>query len=605
MIVGAGPTGLSLALLLARKGIGSVLIERNSAPQMHPAACILNTRTMEVFREIGIATAILEGCQNVFERANIVWVTTLAGLELGRCSALQDDIASMLALSPVHATNFPQNRLEPLLWERVGQNPLIDFQKGAECVALREIAGGVECSIVGNDGVPASIVGDYLVACDGAASSVRRLTGLRTEGRVMLHMMGVYFTADLGKFVEDRKGILYWTLNPQVFGVLIAHWLPTEWVLFIPCFPPQQTIEDFPPEECRKLVEAAIGIPVADVNIRLVKPWALAAKLASSYQRGRVFLAGDAAHTFPPTGGFGLNTGVQDAHNLAWKLAAVIRGTAGPRLLETYEQERRPVANSNLAHSVRNFENMSDLLRIVGLDLAHLKILQGLQTAALFRRLPKLWQRRAVAFLVRMGFRPLSLFAANTERGAKARSAFARRIPGQASHYHSLGLDLGFSYDRGACIAEPTAKPVASDPIAVYQPTTWPGARLPHFWVKRLGTRLSIHDVLARDAFTLLTSTDGEMAWRAAIAGLHESLGKQIQCLSIGRAAADLLDVDDGWADLSEIEPTGAILVRPDAHIAWRAHALPATPAKQLATILRQLLCLEEATDMRSSVCSH
>ena len=138
VIVGAGPTGLSLALLLARAGIRSTIVERNTAPQAHPAACILNTRTMEIFREIGVADTILERCQNVFERADITWVTSLAGRELGRCSALPDDLAAILALSPVHATHYPQNRLEPLLWEMVSRNALIAFLPGHECIAVRE-----------------------------------------------------------------------------------------------------------------------------------------------------------------------------------------------------------------------------------------------------------------------------------------------------------------------------------------------------------------------------------------------------------------------------------------------------------------------------------
>ena len=225
VIIGAGPTGLSLALLLARSGVRCALIEKNTAPQPHPAACILNTRTMEVFREIGADKSILERCQNIFDRANITWVTTLSGRELGHCSALPNDLASLLALSPVHATQFPQNRLEPLLWQRIAECPLIEFLPGHECVAMRETDNGVMCSMVGGDGAGLSISADYLVACDGASSLVRRLIDAHAQGRILQHMIGVYFTADLSRLVEHRKSILYWTLNPDAFGVLIAHWL--------------------------------------------------------------------------------------------------------------------------------------------------------------------------------------------------------------------------------------------------------------------------------------------------------------------------------------------------------------------------------------------
>lgn len=590
VIIGAGPTGLSLALLLARAGIRSTVVERNAAPQAHPAACILGTRTMEIFREIGLAEPILERCQNVFDRAEITWVTTLAGHELGRCSALPDDVAALLALSPVHATHFPQNRLEPLMWEKVRANPLIEFLSGRDCVSVRETADGVTATLQGTGG-GSSVSGTFLIACDGASSPVRRQLGVATEGSVLQHMIGVYFTADLSALVDHRKSILYWTLNPNLLGVLIAHWLPDEWVLFAPYFPPQQSPEDFSAARCRALVEAAVGILPPDLDIRLVRPWALEAKLATRYRQGRIFLAGDAAHSFPPTGGLGLNTGVQDAHNLAWKLAAVMKGAAGDGLLDTYEQERRPVARTNLEHSVRNYANMSDLLRVVGLDLQHQQRMQAFQKARPFRRLPATLQKSVVDKALRHALWKLSTFSAETRRGAKARAEFLRRIPGQAPHYRFTGLDLGFTYDRGAFIAEPETKPPAGHPVLDYRPTTWPSARLPHFWVERDGKRMSIHDVLAPNGVTLLAHTEGEQAWRATVAAIADRLAMPIACLAVGTGReTDLVDADRNWVELSEVEPTGAVLVRPDGHVAWRAHTLRERASDELLGAMTELL---------------
>ena len=600
VVVGAGPTGLTMALLLARSGIRCKLVEKNSATQSHPAACILNTRTMEVFREIGVDSTILERCQDLFDRANIFWVNTLSGLELGRCSPLPDDIASMLTLSPVHATHFPQNRLEPLLWQKVRDNPLIEFLTEAECIEVRQTDDGVECSIVGSNGAVVLISCDYLVACDGASSRIRHFIDVPTEGRVLQNIIGVYFTADLSEFVANRKGILYWTLNPEAFGVLIAHWLPEEWVLFVPYFPPQQSVDEFNPQRCRALVDAAIGVRRDDVRIRVVKPWALAARLATSYRRGRIFLAGDAAHSFPPTGGLGLNTGVQDAHNLAWKLTAVIKEVAGPGLLETYEQERRPVAKQNLEHSVRNFENMSDLLRVVGLDISHMRHLQTIQNASLFRLLPLRWQKAMVDRLLQFALSRLSMFAANNRDGATARGELSRRIPGQAAHYQFLGLDLGFTYDRGAFIGEFTSKPTARNPVIDYRPTTWPSARLPHFMIEKKGAPLSIHDALGRETFTLLVHARGAQHWRDAAAAINDKCFERVRCLSIGpKGVADLFDVHDSWTNLSEIGPTGAVLVRPDGHVAWRTDSLPESPTEELETIISRLLCLDATRDAR------
>jgi 2-polyprenyl-6-methoxyphenol hydroxylase-like FAD-dependent oxidoreductase len=521
LIVGAGPTGCTLSLLLARAGIASTLVERNTAPQPHPAACILNTRTMEVFREIGVATDILRQCQNIFDRANITWVTSLAGRELGRASAMPEDIAMLRTLSPVHATHFPQNRLEPLLWQRIGDEPLIEFLRGHECLGAIETGDGASTLVSTPSGRTVSLPSEYLVACDGASGAVRRAIGISFAGEVLQHMIGIHFAADLTPFVKDREGILYWVLNPDALGVLIAHWLPDEWVLTIPYFPPHQSPDSILAPRCRALVEAAIGCKEIDLDLRLVRPWVLSAGVASRYRHGRVLLAGDAAHTIPPTGGLGLNTGVQDAHNLAWKLAAVLNGTASPDLLETYEQERRPVAIGNIEHSLGNLQKMNDLNRVVGLDQSRLYRLHALQNSAPFRLLPKQWQKTAVDRMLRRAFRKLAILEADRLRGTRARQAFAQRLPDQAPHYRSLGLDLGFRYQAGALVPEATAQ--AGDGVMDYRPTTCPGARLPHFWIRKNGARVSIHDVLGPGAFTLLVHTAGAGAWRAALAGLGEA----------------------------------------------------------------------------------
>lgn len=600
MIVGAGPTGCTLALLLAHCRIPCTLVEKNTVPQRHPAACILNTRTMEVFRQIGVAADILERCQNIFERANITWVTSLSGHELGRCSALPEDIAALRALSPVHATQFPQNRLEPLLWQRVRKEPSIEFFPGHEWDEATSIGPGVRTLIKTSTGETLSFYSDYVVGCDGASSPVRQAAGIPVEGSVLQHMIGIHFTADLGRFVDDRKGILYWLLNPDTFGVLIAHWLPAEWVLFVPYFPPQQSPADFSESRCRALVEAAIGAADVEVEIRLVRLWVLSARLATRYRHGRIFLAGDAAHSFPPTGGLGLNTGVQDAHNLAWKLATVLKGRAGPALLESYEQERRPVARENLEHSLRNFEKMNDLSRVAGLDHSQLRRFQALHEGRLFRRLPMAWQRRVIGHGLRRALGKLAILGADDAHGQRAREAFRQRLPGQVPHYHFPGLDLGFRYRDGAIIPEPAAAPEAEDPVTTYRPTTAPGGRLPHIWVERSGTRRSIHDMLEATSFTLLVHEDGADAWRTALSQIEGALPMPVRCFSIGAGSgADLLDPEGAWPALTETGPTGAVLVRPDGHVAWRVRSLPDPPAGNLRAVLQRVLYLEhDAMDM-------
>lgn len=595
VVVGAGPTGLTLALLLARAGIRVTLVERNTAPQAHPAACILDTRTIEVFRETGQAERILAESQDPFERAGITWVTSLAERELGRCSALPPDIDAFMAASPVHATVFPQNRLEPILWEAARAEPLIDFRVGHDCVSIQETDDGVTCTL-GSGERRMEVSADYLVGCDGTGSPVRRFAGIGHDGRTIQHMIGVYFTADLSRLVDHRKSILYWTLNPDALGVLIAHWLPVEWVLFVPYYPPQQTAESYTESRCRSLVEHAVGYTPPDLEIKLVRPWALGASVSERYREGRVFLAGDAAHSFPPTGGLGLNTGVQDAHNLAWKLAAVLRAEAGADLLDSYEVERRPVARANLEHSIANFEQMSDLLDIVGLSLKQQERLQAAQSSAIFTSLPPRWQRNAINIALRQALAPLRILSEASGRGEHARHEFERRIPGQARHYRFAGLDLGFAYDRGAVIPDGTERPLAEDPVLDYRPTTCPGSRLPHFTGARDGVTMPIHDALVPHGFTVLVGPHAAPAWRQAVRSVAATLRMPLGCLVVGSGGeADFRDDAGVWPTISEIGRSGAVLVRPDGHVAWRSHGLPDRPVEALDAALRRVLSLHDA----------
>jgi 2-polyprenyl-6-methoxyphenol hydroxylase-like FAD-dependent oxidoreductase len=590
LVTGAGPTGCTLALLLARAGIPVTLIEQNAEPQQHPAACILNTRTMEIFREIGIEQQIRGACQNIFERGWITWAVSLAGRELGRCSAVPDNLEKTLALSPTHTTQFPQHMLEPMLWRAIEQQPTIDFRKNHRLVSIQNDWKGVT-AILASSGEKKLLRGAFLVGCDGAASVVRRSLGIAMDGPVLQHMIGIHFHADLGNLVNHRKSILYWILNKDLLGVLIAHWLPTEWVLFAPYFPPQQRPEEFTESVCLELVRKAVGESPDEVQIQRIRPWVLAARLARSFQHGRVFLGGDAAHCFPPTGGLGLNTGVQDAHNLAWKLAAVLKGRAHADLLYTYASERRPIARTNLDHSVRNFANMNALNQVAGLDWKQLKTLEAIQTSRFFRWLPSRLQQGLVDFALKFGMKRLARLDASGPDGEKLRSRFRALLPGQEPHYRFLGIDLGFAYTEGVVLPEPTRKPDANNPVVDYLPTTWPGARLPHLWVRRGPDRLALHDLLDGERFLLLTHPSGRQCWGDAVTAVQNCLAFPISCLSIGaQGAADLIDEQGVWPRLSEVEETGAVLVRPDGHVAWRCQEAPPDPPGLLLHVMRKIL---------------
>jgi 2,4-dichlorophenol 6-monooxygenase len=593
VIVGAGPSGCTLALLLARAGIHTTLIEQNAEPQQHPAACILNTRTMEVFREIGIAEQIHASCQDIFERGLISWVVSLAGRELGRCSALPDCPDNIFSLSPTHTVQFPQHMLEPMMWRAIEQQPTIDFRKNHRLVAVQDDGTAVKATTTNQEtGEEVVIGGNYLVACDGASSAVRRGLGITMDGPILQHMMGVHFNADLGHLVNERKSVLYWVLNKRFIGVLIAHWLPTDWVLFAPYFPPQQIPEQFTERVCLDLVQTACGFVPDDLKIKGIRPWVLAARLARSFQKGRMFLAGDAAHSFPPTGGLGLNTGVQDAHNLAWKLTAVLKGRAQADLLDTYESERRPVARVNLDHSVRNFSNMNELNKVAGLDWTQLRTLETVQTSWIVRCLPSSWQRGLVDAAVKLALRRLARLDAEEPEGEKLRARFLALLPAQEPHYRFLGIDLGFAYHEGAVVSEPTPQPKATNPVMDYSPTTWPGARLPHLWVRSGGERLSVLDLPKSERFLLLTHPAGYQLWRDAVTLLQKNISFPLMCLSIGpEGSSDLIDEQQAWIRLSEIDETGVVLVRPDGHVAWRCFHEPDDPPGMLIEVMNKIRC--------------
>jgi 2,4-dichlorophenol 6-monooxygenase len=302
---------------------------------------------------------------------------------------------------------------------------------------------------------------------------------------------------------------------------------------------------------CAEIVRNAIGEDSASFEIRNAVPWTMTAQIAERYRAGRVFLVGDAAHRFPPTGGIGLNTGIQDAHNLVWKLRAVESGWGRPALLDSYGAERQGIAQSNSDQSLANAVKMVEVVQALGIT--------------------------DDAAATRAGFDAL-------RDDPERRAAVQRAIDDQIDHFDMLGLDLGFAYEVGGVIPDGSSKPLGPSPSRDYVPTTRPGSRLPHAWLTRGNTRVSTHDLLAYDRFTLLTGPDGKR-WREAAQVVSD-----VPLATVAIGSGDVLDPDQTWASLAEIHPDGALLVRPDGHVAWRSRALPEDPAAALAHALDTLL---------------
>jgi putative polyketide hydroxylase/tetracenomycin A2 monooxygenase-dioxygenase len=287
------------------------------------------------------------------------------------------------------------------------------------------------------------------------------------------------------------------------------------------------------PEQATHVIREAVGRPQLEVEILGSTTFRIGAEIAERYREGRVFLVGDAAHSMPPTGGFGMNTGIQDAHNLAWKLASVIKGTAGEELLESYDEERRPVAQANVDWSVSNAKRMREL-------------------------------REAIA-------------GEDVDRLASA-------LLDQIHHVGAMGQDLGFRYPSGALLDDGSDAPPV-DPIA-YEPSATPGGRAPHMWVERAGSRISTLDLFDR-SYVLLTPPGGGQ-WAAASRRLASELSLPLETYVIG-AEGDLIADGVAFSALYGVSDSGAVLVRPDGHVAWRSAALTGDPAAALADGLRRL----------------
>jgi hypothetical protein len=328
----------------------------------------------------------------------------------------------------------------------------------------------------------------------------------------------------------------------------VAHNIDREWVYMISYDPDTETEADYPVERCEALVKAAIGSDEYPVKIQTISTWAMSAQIADGYRDGRIILAGDAAHRFPPTGGLGLNGGVQDIHDLVWRLAAIEAGWAQTGLLDSYETERRPVAKNNSDNSLRNAMQLVQVAQALGLDKEN--------TTERMRA---------------------------TLDDPEGRSRVEAAIANQADHFDTIGLQLGFRYDTGAIVPDGTKPPEGVDPVRDFLPSGRPGGRMPHAWLVRDGKRISTLDLLELDSFTLITTSHND-AWAAAASAVSD--------VPLQYVALDTMQLSDEarWLEESGIGSEGALLVRPDQHVAWRAPSLPKDASSVLREVLAQIV---------------
>jgi putative polyketide hydroxylase len=522
LIVGGGPVGLSTAVFLGRHGIRSLLVEKRAETSLLPRAPGLQARTLELFRAAGLGKQIraLEiGDSHAFFEGGILRVSTFS--EIADAVVLEAPSLDGPAISPERVMGCGQDRYEVVLAQKAKEYGG-EVRFGSRLRSIEQDADGVTARIENVEtGRVRTIRASYLVGADGAGSSVRRVLGVPRSGRgTVFNALSIYFRApELEEILADRPFILcYATAGGTMTGLSRLHgcdpWLAA------PVYHPDkgESPDDFTDERCVEVVRAASGRPDMRVEIMAKVPWEGSQLVAERFRVDRVFLAGDAAHVHPPAGGFGANTGIHDAHNLAWKLAATLRGWAGPRLLDTYHDERHAVGTAMAEQAmVRN--------------------------------------------RIRHGHADDQV---------------------RAQMVDDIIITLGYRYYSEAIVAE-ERRPVLTAPLEL---SGEPGTRVPHVWLERDGERLSTID-LCWDSFVLFTGPEGT-AWHEAAARLAERTTVPLRAVRIG-ADGDYTCPDGAWAAAHGISPRGAVLVRPDAFVAWRSTDSGPEPEKVLADVLDQV----------------
>ena len=525
-VVGGGPVGLAMALLLDRFEIPFVVVEKSPTTTDHPKSRGCWPRTMELFRLWGIEDQVrsrgLRDGTDVFS-----FVESMSGREYGRTTSEPD--ASKY--TPAPKSVVAQDAVEEELLKVVERSPFGQVLFSTDCTDLEngtEEAVATTRNLV--TGETRQWRADYLVAADGAGSSVRRKLGIEFDGPSTLAMMANdYWRADLSKLriARDTSAVRVLPKDKSVPSSAILNTNGKDRWLTISQIGTTEDERDHPwtDQEVIDIARAHTGIPDLDVQIINRSTWRVSRQVAREFRRGRVFLVGDAAHRFPPTGGFGLNSGVQDAHNLAWKLAAVLKGSASDRLLDTYHAERRPVAESNANFSFNNRK--------------------------------------------RFDFVDAAIASGNEDR-------IAFWIADTDNHLHSIGQSLGFSYDGAAIVPDGTVgKPLNP---RVYDPTDRPGSRFPHMWLDSARQRSTL-DWFDRD-FVLVAGPLGH-AWELAASTAAETLGLPVDFKRLPRANP---------AEGIQLGMRGAALVRPDGHVCYRAAWQPDDSAAEITAALRQVL---------------
>jgi 2,4-dichlorophenol 6-monooxygenase len=556
--------------MLSTYGIENILVTKYRWLADTPRAHFTNQRTMEILRDLDVENEARALATPQELLGDTVFCTSLVGEELARIQTWGTHPlrgADHALAGPSSCCDLPQNLLEPvLLGNAAARGSHVRFE--TEYLALEQDADGVTATVQDRlSGVRYEIRARYLIGADGGRSQVADNIGLPMSGRIgVAGSMNIVFDADLSRLVAHRPSLLYWVLQPgsDIGGIgmgLIRMVRPWHQWMIVWGFDIDQPAPVLDDAAATAIVRRLVGDEDLPVKIRSTSLWSVNDMYATRNTVGRVFCMGDAVHRHPPSNGLGSNTSIQDAYNLSWKLAAVLKGFADPRLLDTYDAERSPIARQIVTRANQSIEEFGPIFEALGL----------LDTRDVERMQANMAARRN-----------------NTPDAAEQRRKLRDAIASKAYEFDAHGVEMNQRYRSAAVVSDGTAEPAwQRDPELYYQPTTWPGARLPHAWLTRGGHRVSTLDVAGKGRFAMLTGIGGE-AWIDAVRQVGERLGVPIEGFVIG--PGQLLEDPYGqWARLRETDEAGSIVVRPDAHIAWRASGAGNAVERLMDAMLRVL----------------
>ena len=533
MIVGGGTVGLYLAMELGFHHVPCLLVTERATTSRHPKGSTVNARSMEHLRRLGAAERVRALGIPPDHNTDITFITRFAGYELGRiempsCSEKTANPGpwgdTLLTPEPIHRAN--QMYLEPVFRDYADGCDSVTLRFGWRMTRFSDRGDRIEAEIEDiENGERHTVTADYLIGCDGANGNIRRQLGFRYGGR----------SSSGDKFYDGRMLSIY-VRAPQIYDVMRFpvswHYLTMNHDTRMDCIsldckgefvalahvPPDVPLEEI---DAQALFHRAVGRDIGAEIVSVQEWWAGLALVTDRYQHGRVFLAGDSVHLFTPTGGFGFNTGIDDAANLGWKLAAVHHGWGGAHLLDSYEAERRPIGVRNTSESGRLAE----------------------QAAAL--QVPPHVED-------------------DTAQGAAERAEFKKEIALFREEFASLGIQLGARYDGSPIIAGDGAAPPPDDP-RVYTPSGVPGGRAPHWWIDK---RASLFDLLGKGFNLLRLGPDAPNTEAFERAARKRSIPLEV------------ITVDE--PGIVDLYAAPLALLRPDQHVAWRGSAVPNSPGRIL-----------------------